>query len=371
MLKACTLAVLSAACLLAGCLAPTLLSPVARLIPNRPTYPPVETVRSKPGSHVILIAVDGLRPDALSPERTPNIWAMAKGGAFAPAARNIVPPITIPNHTAMITGLDAEHHGEYYNGFQGPRRLAVPTIFDRARRAGLSTAIYYGKDKFLLFERAGSLDWGERRDGPDVAGDFARDYPSVKWNLAMLCFPDCDAAGHAYGWMGPQYLEAVRRVDGYVALVAEAVRAAGLEKETHILLTADHGGEGLNHGEDKPVNRTIPFLVAGPSVRPGLRLGSESAPVRVLDMTPTAAWLLGLEPIPGVQGRVLAEAFRPSESPVVPAPEPAAASAPAPTPAPTPAQVPALATRPVEPATASAATPPTTAAKGTGTAAPR
>jgi predicted AlkP superfamily pyrophosphatase or phosphodiesterase len=286
----------------AGCVLPNLLF-------REPAYPPVSSVKSRPGAHVILIAVDGLRPDAITPERTPTLYRLIRKGAYTPTAQNVLPPRTLPNHAAMLTGLTAENHGLTSNLYQGPRRLEVPTVFDRARAAGMSTALYYGKDKFLIFERRDSLNWAERRDGGDVAADFARDFRKAKWNLSMLCFPDADSAGHAHGWMSPQYLDAVRRIDGYLALALAGVDAAGLGDRVHILLTADHGGQGTNHAEDLAVNRTIPFLVVGPDVQPGTLTGPHGRRVSITDMAPTAARLLGLPDEP-CDGRVLAGAFR-------------------------------------------------------------
>ena len=51
---------------------------------------------------------------------------------------------------------------------------------------------------------------------------------------------------------------------------------------------------------------TIPWIVAGPRIRPGATL---TEPVSLLDTAPTLARLLGLKPDPQWEGRCIEEAF--------------------------------------------------------------
>jgi hypothetical protein len=61
-----------------------------------------------------------------------------------------------------------------------------------------------------------------------------------------------------------------------------------------LIVTADHGGHGFNHGDDSPEDRTIPWLAVGPSVPPGVTL---SRKVNTYDTAATALYALKL-PIP-------------------------------------------------------------------------
>ncbi|KAF4739850.1 hypothetical protein FOZ62_014144, partial [Perkinsus olseni] len=51
-----------------------------------------------------------------------------------------------------------------------------------------------------------------------------------------------DSAGHGSYWGSPQYYAALKNADGYVFKVLEALGQAGIEDETLVLITADHGG---------------------------------------------------------------------------------------------------------------------------------
>jgi arylsulfatase A-like enzyme len=108
--------------------------------------------------HVVLVSFDGLRVDALSPELTPNILALAARGASCPVAETIRPSITLPSHVAMLTGLDYARHGVTWNDYR-PGVTGHPTVFSVAHAAGLSTAMLYGKSKFEYLAIPGTVDW--------------------------------------------------------------------------------------------------------------------------------------------------------------------------------------------------------------------
>jgi phosphopentomutase len=126
------------------------------------------------------------------------------------------------------------------------------------------------------------------------------------FGVLFVHFAGPDAGGHLYGWMSESYLGTVHNTDIAVARLLEALDAAGLTESTLVILTADHGGHGTIHGTDLLEDTTIPWIVAGPGVIPGLSL---QTPVRVFDTAATAAWALGL-PLPGdMDGAPVLEAF--------------------------------------------------------------
>ena len=100
-----------------------------------------------------------------------------------------------------------------------------------------------------------------------------------------------DYAGHAHGWMTKEYGRAVRASDAAIArLLAAADRAYGAGNYT-LVVTADHGGHGRDHGSSDPRDVTIPWIAWGKGVQAGTRVESD---VRTFDTASTALWLLGL-----------------------------------------------------------------------------
>src|SRR5262245_43556549 len=60
--------------------------------------------------HVLIISEDGLRPDALSEERTPAHFALMRAGTTARLAETILPSETLPSHASMLSGYPSSVH---------------------------------------------------------------------------------------------------------------------------------------------------------------------------------------------------------------------------------------------------------------------
>jgi len=72
------------------------------------------------GAPVVLISIDGLKPDyILEAEKyqlkVPNLRRMLAEGAYARAVTGILPTVTYPSHTTMLTGVAPSRHGILYN----------------------------------------------------------------------------------------------------------------------------------------------------------------------------------------------------------------------------------------------------------------
>jgi predicted AlkP superfamily pyrophosphatase or phosphodiesterase len=106
---------------------------------------------------VLLISIDGLRPaDVLDAQKRglnlPNLQAFLKQGSYAHDVRGVLPTLTYPSHTTLITGVSPYVHGIGSNLTFDPTNqnqqgwdwyaadIRVPTLWDAAHAAGLSTA---------------------------------------------------------------------------------------------------------------------------------------------------------------------------------------------------------------------------------------
>ncbi len=103
-------------------------------------------------------------------------------------------------------------------------------------------------------------------------------------DFAFVYLGNVDEVGHKYGWMGPEYRQAVEKSWKNIAALA-----AGLPEYT-VMVTADHGGHQRTHGCDIPEDMTIPLLIQGKDFAPGSQLEEAS----ILDIAPTVAALLGV-----------------------------------------------------------------------------
>ena len=66
-------------------------------------------------SKVVIISVDGLRPDLALRGHTPNIHALMNIGSFTLWARTTAESVTLPSHTSMLTGVSPVKHGIQWN----------------------------------------------------------------------------------------------------------------------------------------------------------------------------------------------------------------------------------------------------------------
>jgi hypothetical protein len=310
-------------------------------------HTPDDQSADDPIDHVIAISIDGLNPRAieeLGKSRTPAFHRLMREGAFTLNARTVRERTsTTPNHTAMLTGrrVDAKHGGHGYtenfdNGSTIHKAAGhyVASVFDVVHDRGGSTAFFGAKFKFRLYKRTwnthGAQDRVGRNDGRAKIDRFTIDRNNARlvskftaelrrnprdFTFVHLSLPD--RAGHASGFMGPQYLDAVRRTDRLLGRILDTVAGRpDLRRHTLVILTADHGGRGAAHYRaSKLQNFRIPFMVWGPGVAAGRNLyglspsfrspgGSRTSyhgkqPIRNGDLANLATDALDLPPVPG------------------------------------------------------------------------
>lgn len=276
----------------------TLLGPVA-IVQARDAVPAATVER------VLLISCDGLRPDAVDADTAPVLQGLIDGGSYQATALNELPPITLPNHVSMVTGLGTARHRVYLNE-QLPGRVVATTVFDLAKDAGLRVGFFVSKAKLgYLCEQGGADVW---RVVPDVDGIAAEVIAAVEQNdlqMIFVHFGDPDATGHRDGWMSPSYLAAVARVDAAVGRILGAMRARGALERAVVIVTADHGGHLNTHFLDIPEDRYIPFILNGAGIAAGRRLCEQ---IHVMDAAATAVHLLGLAEGWDIDGKPVLEA---------------------------------------------------------------
>lgn len=70
---------------------------------------------------VVLIALDGLRSDMVTPTATPNIWALRQRGHWFSNARSVFPSYTRVCTASVMTGAPPSQHGIVGNAFHHPK----------------------------------------------------------------------------------------------------------------------------------------------------------------------------------------------------------------------------------------------------------
>lgn len=262
-----------------------------------------------PERHVVIVTIDGLRPDAISNAGTPHLVRLMRQGASSRTARVPAPHLTLPSHFSIVTGQAPAKHGVQTNQ-ELPGEPEQPTLFTLVHAAGGRTGLYVGKHKLVVLAPRGSADVvrGPGKGDSDwesgscerLAAQFAADFARERFALAFVHLREPDRAGHDYGWMSPEYLAAAAEADRGLGEVLRAIADSGLP--TTVILTSDHGGEGKDHWTHDAVDSIVPIACRGP----GVARGSAIADAGIVDVGPTAAALLGVT-LPDAEGRAVKE----------------------------------------------------------------
>jgi predicted AlkP superfamily pyrophosphatase or phosphodiesterase len=260
---------------------------------------------------VVMISIDGLRPDfVLQADRyglkIPNLRSFLENGSFASGVLGVLPTVTYPSHTTLVTGVSPARHGIEANTTFDPLNLnyggwywysediKVPTLWDVAAGAGLTTAnvhwpvtvgarITYNlpqiwragtnDDRKLLrsVSTPGLLarlesDLGAYADGisetieadENRARFAARLLELKKPDLMLAYFTALDHTEHETGPYSPQSRAVLERIDAIVAQLVHAAQQAYGSRAV-IVIVSDHGFEQTEH----EVNLMAAFREAG------------------------------------------------------------------------------------------------------------
>jgi hypothetical protein len=244
--------------------------------------------------HVVLISVDGFRPDFYLEDSwpMPMVRQMAREGAKAEGVRSVFPSVTYPSHTTIVTGALPARHGVYYNtpfeeGGQTGRwyweedAIAVETLFEAVRKAGGKTAgvswpVTVGAPIDWLVPEVWSLDQeGDRlapmRDGAsaglwreleeNATGALTRRNMSADWMnrddslgaaasylletkkpaLLAIHVASPDHFMHQDGRRSDLVLRALSAADRVISALVEATERGGIRERTAFIVTGDHG----------------------------------------------------------------------------------------------------------------------------------
>ena len=275
---------------------------------------PAKATRGRVTDHVIVISIDGLRPDAIAKFQARTLERLMARGRYSLTAQTIAISNTLPSHTSMLTGVDVDQHKITWNKDRSGDfgHVDVPTVFGLARDAGYTTAAFYSKSKFHHIDapetihhvrgpKGGVIPWNSGKVTDEVVAHLMKARP----NLTFVHLADADFAGHNFGWMDHTYGMAVREADAAVARILTAADKAYGAGNYTVLVTSDHGGHKKGHGTTDPVDTTIPWIVWGAGVQPGDSLSG----IRTMDTAATVLWMLNIAAPSNLVGKPVTGAF--------------------------------------------------------------
>ena len=260
---------------------------------------------------VLLISIDGLRPgDVIDAEArgisAPTLRAILAEGAHAGGVVGVLPTVTYPNHTTLITGAAPARHGISNNTVFDPLRkndggwywyatdIRTETLWDAVGESGGVASIGWPvsvgaraidwnipeywrawnlEDLKLVealstegliaeLEKATGVPFSAFQDqsaGGDIArGKFAAALIALKRpQLTTLHLISLDRFEHEEGPGSAKVVEMLEAIDGAIGELIAAARAA--EPDLVVAIVSDHGFAPISQTS----NLMIPFIGAG------------------------------------------------------------------------------------------------------------
>src|SRR5262245_19242960 len=246
---------------------------------------------------VVVISIDGMDQRYLSDRdklglKIPNLRRLIREGQWSAGVVGVVPTVTWPSHTTMITGLDPTEHGslnnrrpanEGGNYYWSVDLLKTTTLLDAAHSAGLKTATitwpvtvdaasdfnlpeYFGK------RQGASMDlrtMSTKANPRDIAERITKMFPSFhqEWvddrtrilalryllrtqrpDFTLVHLVDLDNEAHANGPFTPEALSVLEYQD---ELIGTALQ--DLPTNYAVVIVSDHGFEKV----EREVNLNI------------------------------------------------------------------------------------------------------------------
>lgn len=269
--------------------------------------------------HVFVVGIDAMSTQGMEKASTPTMDYLIKNGAICRSVRTVIPSSSSPNWASMLAGAGVEAHGITSNSWT-PANYSVkpvgitdygmfPTIVEVVRKQ-LPDAkigmIYHWSGFGNLFEKnVANVDksYETQQKTAEALADYIR---TEKPAFTFTQLDDVDHYGHKYGHMTEKYLACIEKADQCVGMVLKAVRDAGIEDESLIIVVADHGGIGYSHGGESWEEMTVPFILYGKNIKKGFEIQQQTY---MFDVAPTIAYALGLNVPYAWTGRPISSAF--------------------------------------------------------------
>ena len=242
---------------------------------------------------VILVLSDGLRPDALMTCGHPFAEKMKQISTYSLEARTVMPSVTLPCHMSLFHSVDPGRHGTTTNTHT-PQVRPIDGLVDVLAAAKKKCGFFYAWEQLRDLARPGKwnavefLNCAQYPDSNQLITPRAIKYIEEQSpDFVFLYLPDTDNTGHAYGWMGKEYMQ-----DTYDAVECLKQVYDRFGNDYNFIFLADHGGHDRTHGTESPEDMTIPLFFFGKGFEQGKVLPNAS----IKDVAPTVVKLMGVEP---------------------------------------------------------------------------
>lgn len=237
---------------------------------------------------LVVLSVDALFWEDLQVARKlPGFARVLSQQCGVEQVTSVYPTLTYPVHVVQMTGQNILDTGVYNNEIFQPGRvepdwcwdvsyIKVPTIFDAAKKAGLTTCaimwpvlakadidfnipevwdLQKWEDPHIIYEpncsprgyeyfkrHVSKLEWHPKPGLDEFAVCLAEDILEHEMpDLSMIHVSAVDITRHGYGMDAPEVKEAIERVDRWICRLQSAIEKSGYAESTNFVICSDHG----------------------------------------------------------------------------------------------------------------------------------
>lgn len=272
--------------------------------------------------HVVLIGLDGWGAYSVNKADMPNVKKLMADGSYTLKKRSVLPSSSAVNWASMFMGAGPELHGYTDWGSQTPelpsrvlnKHGIFPTVFSLLResdpKAEMGCIYEWNGISYLIDTLAFNYNKlvPDALKEPQATARYAVEYiKKARPAMVSIIFDEPDHIGHNKGHDIPAYYEKLTELDGYIGQIIEAVKEAGMLKETIFIITADHGGINLGHGGKTMQEMETAFIISGKDVKKGYEFEGS---MMQFDCASTIAYIFGLKQPQVWIGRPVKQIFK-------------------------------------------------------------
>ena len=210
---------------------------------------------------VILISIDGMRPDGVMQCGNPYVEELMRTASYTLDAKTVFPSVTLPCHMSMFHSVPPERHGITTNLYMPPVR-PISGLFEQVKSSGKTCAMFYGWEPLRDVARPGSLIYAGYQNAYS-----ADNTDGLLTEKALVCIKE----------LAPDFVF------------------------LYMVETDEKGGHDRGHGTDMDEDMTIPMFFVGNE----FEAGKELADVSILDLAPTIAKILDVPAAREWEGKTL------------------------------------------------------------------
>ncbi|WP_372935964.1 alkaline phosphatase family protein [Mariniphaga sediminis] len=247
---------------------------------------------------VLIIGIDGCRPDSFIKANTPSSDSLMKTGAYTFNAKTDEISSSGICWTGMLTGVWHDKHKVVTNSYKNPNIEEYPHFFRRVKQFNPELKTYSVIQWTAIHKilQEGDADVVKTFGNDDLVTDeVVRNLTNEDVDVMFVQLDDVDHAGHKYDYVpeSENYIQAVEKADSQIGRMVNALKKRENYKNENwlVIVSTDHGGSNFGHGQNIPEHTTIFYIASGENAT----RGEIKEQVNVVDVCITAMKHLGME----------------------------------------------------------------------------